>query len=181
MTKISLAYHEAGHAVIARMLWIEVRLATIRPNKFFDGHVTLGASWLDRDDANGTNVAEDREEEWRRRIEMAEDRAKLALAGPIAEMKYRPTLNGEDFADYSDLFDVAVYLKIAGGFSPISEVLVPGKPLQQTNREVSRLWERLQADTADLVELHWPSIERVAEALLIHEELGQKEIEALVY
>jgi hypothetical protein len=44
-----------------------------------------------------------------------------------------------------------------------------------------RLWEQLQADTADLVELHWPSIERVAEALLIHEELGQEEIEALVY
>jgi hypothetical protein len=181
MTKKSLAYHEAGHAVIARVLGIEVHLATIRPDKFYAGHVSHGASWPDREDANGTVAAEDREEEWQRRMEMAEDRAKLALAGPIAEMKYRPTLNGEHFADYSDLFNVAVYLKIASGFSPISEVLVPGKPLQQTKGEASRLWEQLQADTADLVELHWPSIERVAEALLIHEELGQEEIEALVY
>src|SRR5262245_381654 len=177
---MSLAYHEAGHAVIARVLGIEVRLATIRPDKFSAGHVTHGASWPDREDANGTIAAEDREEEWQQRMEMAEDRAKLALAGPIAEMKYLPTLNGEHFADSSDLLNVAVYLKIAGGFSPISEVLVPGKPLRQTNGEVSQLWERLQADTADLVELHWLSIERVAEALLIHEELGQEEIEALV-
>src|SRR6516165_5092346 len=146
--KMCLAYHEAGHAVIARVLGIEVRLATIRPDKFSAGHVTHGASWPDREDANGTIAAEDREEEWQQRMEMAEDRAKL---------------------------------EIAGGFSPISEVLVPGKPLQQTNGEVSRLWELLQADTADLVELHWLSIERVAEALLIHEELGQEEIEALVY
>jgi hypothetical protein len=181
MTKKSLAYHEAGHAVIARVLGIEVLRATIRPDEFFAGHVMHGARWPDREDANGTIAAEDREEEWQRRMEMAEDRAKLALAGPIAEMKYRPTLNGEHFANYSDLFNVAVYLKIAGGFRPISEILVPGKPLQQTNGEVSRLWEQLQADTADLVELHWLSIERVAEALLIHEELGQEEIEALVY
>ena len=179
--KMSLAHHEAAHAVIARVLGIEVRLATIRPDKFSAGHVTHGASWPDREDANGTIAAEDREEEWQQRMEMAENRAKVALAGPIAEMKYRPTLNGEHFADYCDLLNVAVYLEIAGGFSPISEVLVPGKPLQQTNGKVSRLWELLQADTADLVELHWLSIERVAEALLIHEELGQEEIEALVY
>jgi hypothetical protein len=180
MTKKSLAYHEAGHAVIARVLGIEVHLATIRPDKFSGGHVTHGASWPER----RYETVEDRGEqveEWHRRMETAEDRAKLALAGPIAEMKYRPTLNGEHFADYSDLFDVAVYLKIASEFSPISEVLVPGKPLQQTKGEASRLWEQLQADTADLVELHWPSIERVAEALLIHEELGQEQIEALVY
>jgi len=179
--KMSLAHHEAAHAVIARVLGIEVRLATIRPDNFSDGHVTHEASWPDREDANGTIAAEDREEEWQQRMEMAENRAKVALAGPIAEMKYRPTLNGEHFADYCDLLNVAVYLEIAGGFSPISEVLVPGKPLQQTNGKVSRLWELLQADTADLVELHWLSIERVAEALLIHEELGQEEIEALVY
>jgi hypothetical protein len=179
MTKKSLAYHEAGHAVIARVLGTEVHLATIRPDKFSAGHIMHGASWPDREDANGTVAAEDREEEWYRRMEMAEDRAKLALAGPIAEMKYRPTLNGEYFADYEDLLNVATYLKIASGFT--FEVLVPGKPLQQDNRLAAALWERLQADTADLVELHWPSIERVAEALLIHEELGQEEIEALVY
>jgi hypothetical protein len=57
---------------------------------------------------------------------------------------------------------------------------VPGKPLKQTNEEVSRLWERLQWDTADRVELHWPAIERVAEALLIHEELNQEQIDALI-
>jgi hypothetical protein len=169
-TRESLAYHEAGHAVAARVLGIEVCLATLRPDQVFAGHVTLGAScWLDSED------------KWQQRMEMAEAHAKLALAGPLAEMKYQPSLNGEHFADYADLLNVAAYLKIAGGFVPISEVLVPGKPLQQSNGEASRLWEQLQADTADLVELHWLSIERVAEALLIHEELGQEEIEALVY
>jgi hypothetical protein len=163
-----LAYHEAGHAVAARVLGIEVCLATLRPNEFYDGHVTLG-DWPDNED------------EWQRRMETAEAHAKLALAGPLAEMKYRPALNGQHFADYADLLNVAIYLKIAAGFVPISEILVPGKPLQQSNGLAARLWEQLQADTADLVELHWLSIERVAEALLIHEELGQEEIEALVY
>ena len=114
-------------------------------------------------------------------METAEDHAKLALAGPLAEMKCRPTLNGEHFADFRDLIDVTTYLRIASGFHPLSELLVPGKPLQQANGEVSRLWERLQADTVALVELLWPSIERVAEALLIHEELGQAQIDALIY
>ena len=175
MTK-ETAYHEAGHAVIARVLGIEVYLATIRPDKFYAGQVNHAAAWpINKED----EVAEeDREEEWLQRMETAEDRAKLALAGPLAEMKYRPTLNGEYFAEFEDLDNVAKYLQIASGFT--FEVLVPGKPLQQ-NGLASRLWERLQADTADLVELYWPSIERVAEALLIQEELGQEEIDALIY
>jgi hypothetical protein len=70
--------------------------------------------------------------------------------------------------------DVATYLKIAGGF----EVLVPGKPLRQNNREASLLWEALQRDTAELIELHWPDIERVTEALLLRGELGEKETPA---
>ena len=173
MTK-ETAYHEAGHAVIARVLGIEVHLATIRPNEFYDGQVTHEASWPELE--TGT---EDREEEWRQRMETAENRAILALAGPIAEMKYQPTLNGKDFVDENDLLNVATYLRLAGGFT--FEVLVPGKPLQQDNGEASRLWDALQRDTADLIELHWSSIERVAEALLIHEELGQEQIDALIY
>jgi hypothetical protein len=172
MTK-ETAYHEAGHAVVARVLNIPVDLATIHPDEFSNGHVAHGASWPDNETA-----AEDREEEWLRRMETAENSAKLALAGPLAHMKYRPTLNGEHFADYGDLLDVHEYLRLASGFT--FEVLVPGKPLQQDNREASRLWERLQADTADLVESYWPSIGRVAEALLIHGELGQEQIDALI-
>jgi hypothetical protein len=112
-------------------------------------------------------------------METAENRAILALAGPLAEMKYQPTLNGKDFADENDLLNVATYLRLAGGFT--FEVLVPGKPLQQDNGEVSRLWDALQRDTTELVELHWSSIERIAEALLIHGELGQEQIDALIY
>ena len=114
MTKNSLAYHEAGHAVIARVLGIEVLRATIRPDKFYAGHVVHGQAGP----RARTIGAEDREEEWFQRMETAEDRAKLALAGPLAEMKYRPTLNGEHFADFRDLLNVATYLKIASGFTP---------------------------------------------------------------
>ena len=102
-------------------------LATIHPDEFSNGHVAHGASWPDNETA-----AEDREEEWLRRMETAENSAKLALAGPFAHMKYRPTLNGEHFADYGDLLDVHEYLRLAGGFT--FEVLVPGKPLQQEQR-----------------------------------------------
>jgi hypothetical protein len=174
------AHHEAAHAVIGRVLGIEVPLATIRPDEDSAGHVEHEACWPGLPDETAED-AEDRLEELRQRDEVAEKRAIFALAGPIAHMKFQPTLNGERFANGSDdLLDVAVYLKIVSGFHPLSELLVPGRPLEQDNKETSRLWERLQWDTAELVESYWPSIERVAEALLIHEELNQEQIDALI-
>jgi hypothetical protein len=172
-------YHEvketAYHEAVARLLGIPVDWVTIRPSKNFLG-LAETIAWPTRGDER---AEEDSEEEWQWRLGVAYSDAKFALAGPLAEMKYRDTGNGEDFAGSGDLLDVAKYLQIASGFT--FEVLVPGKPLQQNNGEASRLWERLQADTADLVESYWPSIERVAEALLIHGELGQEQIDALIY
>ena len=172
-----VAFHEAGHAVIARALWIHVNRVTIRPNEFSDGHVAHEASWPDRQYETAED-AEEREEGWRWRMEIAEDRAKLALAGPFAEWKFRQIVSREYFADFRDLFDVAEYLQIASGFDPLSEILVLGKRLRHAR--ASRLWEQLQADTTELVELHWPSIERVAAALLIHKTLGPEQLDALI-
>jgi hypothetical protein len=39
---------------------------------------------------------------------------------------------------------------------------------------------RLQAETADLVEQNWPAIERVADALLSGRFLNQEDIDALI-
>src|SRR5262249_36948068 len=138
--------------------------ATIIPDEFSAGRVGHEAWWAPN--REGEVEEEDREDEWLQRMEAAENCAKVSLAGPLAHMKYEPTLSGEHFADHKDLLNVATYLQITAGRT-VDELLVPGKPLRQDN-SASRLWERLQADTADLIELHWSSIERVAEALLIH-------------
>jgi hypothetical protein len=45
-----------------------------------------------------------------------EDHTKVALAGPIAEMKFDPTLDGEWFVNqnfrWNDISNVAIYLEL---------------------------------------------------------------------
>jgi hypothetical protein len=111
-----VAIHEAAHAVVGRVLGIEIPLATIRPDKDSYGHVEHDSSWPGPPDETSED-ADDRLEELRQRDETAEKRAIFVLAGPIAHMKYLPTLNGEHFADSEDLYNVARYLN-AGTDSP---------------------------------------------------------------
>ena len=70
------AYHEAGHAVAAYRLGVEVRSATILPDHYSAGYVTHGDLFC------GHTLGSDRA--------VLERAIKISLAGPLAEARFSP-------------------------------------------------------------------------------------------
>jgi hypothetical protein len=79
------AHHEAGHAVIARVLGINVIHVALHPVGLQNGPGVLRDSALYL--AKGKNPAT--------QIIAAENDAKILLAGPIAQCFYRPLTEGQ--------------------------------------------------------------------------------------
>ena len=75
-----IAYQEAGHAVVARVLGIAVPCVTILNGAQFA--VRESAAWLARDDADRSVI-----------VRAIENDAKVALAGMCAQLRYRPGTN----------------------------------------------------------------------------------------
>ena len=97
-----IAYHEAGHALMAMLLGGEVRLVTIQP---------------DNDD--GPDRQGDTQVCWRRSgisdKEFAKKAVQVSLAGPVAEMiytgdPYHPGLIAEWAADWREAWEAAIPL-----------------------------------------------------------------------
>src|ERR1700730_1769160 len=98
-----IAYHEAGHALMALLLGGEVRLVTIEP---------------DNDD--GPDRYGDTQVLWRRagtsEKEFAQKAVQVSLAGPVAEMiysgdPYHPGLVAEWAADWRQAWEAAIPLQ----------------------------------------------------------------------
>src|ERR1044072_148301 len=97
-----IAYHEAGHALLAVLVGGEVQLVTIDP---------------DRDD--GPERQGDTQVIWRRgsmgERKFAEASLQVSLAGPVAEMiysgePYHPGLVAEWAADWRDAWNTAMQI-----------------------------------------------------------------------
>lgn len=150
-----IAYHEAGHALMALLLGGEVRLATIEP---------------DNDD--GPDRQGDTQVVWRRSDVSDEDFAEISvqvsLAGPVAEMiysgdPYHPGLVAEWAADWNDAWASAALLHQD-----------ERRRLEYLERVSIQLHRRLQQ--AEL----WAALASLADNLLAHDTLEGEQIENIV-
>jgi hypothetical protein len=159
--RMATAYHEAGHAVIARTLGIPVKLATIKPGEGYAGRVLTKVS----------NYETQTRALWMRE-------ALMSFAGAIAEGEMGGigskdawrTTRGEG----GDLTSVrhAVH-KFIGEPLKDGRVLIY-KPDYRAMRP------KLKRQAQQLVRKHWPAIERVAKALIEHETLSGTEVDKII-
>lgn len=150
-----IAYHEAGHALVAHLLGGEVRGVTIEP---------------DNDD--GPDRQGDTQVRWRRTgmsdMEFARKTVQVSLAGPVAEMiysgdPYHPGLVAEWAADWREAWTAAALLH-AGERQRLAY-------LEQVSIQ---LYCRLKA--AD----PWAALAALADHLLAHETLESEQVEEIV-
>ena len=150
-----VAYHEAGHVLMAVLLGARVTQVTIEP---------------DADD--GPQRYGDTQVVWRRRgvseQEYARKAVQVCLAGPVAEMiytgdPYHPGLVVEWAADWQAAWEAALPLH-AGERQRMAYL-----------EEVSiQLYHRMKAD--DL----WGALAALADNLLAHETLEREQIEEIL-
>ena len=156
MKKQTIAYHEAGHAVVAHRLRYQVDGASIVSTERGQGRVNLPNPIYRMDPDNV-----------RHRFRF-EHKAIMTLAGPLTQKRYSPrshwrkggsgygkfTTKGTDFQVVSDL---------------IHRVHGDGKVAET-------FWSYLEAQTERLVDQNWSAIERVAQALLKQGTLSRGEL-----
>ncbi len=150
-----IAYHEAGHALMAYLLGAKVQRVTIEP---------------DHDD--GPDRQGDTRVLWRRAADgeqaLARKMVQVCLAGPVAEMiysnePYHPGLVAAWAADWREAWDTA-------GLLHADE----RKRLTYLEEVSIQLYHRLQAN--DL----WAALASLADHLLAHETLEGKQFDEIV-
>lgn len=150
-----IAYHEAGHALMALLLGAEVKLVTIEP-----------------DDDEGPSRQGDTQVLWRRSEISTRDFARRAvqvsLAGPVAEMiytgdPYHPGLVAEWAADWHEAWNSAVLLH------PDER-----QRLEYLERTSIQLYHQLKDDAL------WAALASLADHLLAHESLEGEKVAEIV-
>jgi ATP-dependent Zn protease len=150
-----IAYHEAGHVLMAVLLGGKVKQVTIEP-----------------DDDDGPARQGDTQVRWRRSGVSDKEFAKLAvqvsLAGPVAEMiysgdPYHPGLVAEWAGDWRDAWTVA-------------EPLYPDERqrLEYLEQVSIQLYHRLKKDEL------WAALAALADNLLAHETLEGEQVEEIL-
>jgi hypothetical protein len=169
--KETLANHEAGHAVIARVLEIPVCYATLDA---LDGAGAVATT------SSATHLVPDD-------LEALEKYAIVALAGPQAQHHYCPmsrvaqnrACDGAwrvDRANATSLLAILVLRQHGKPAVPGSYVELDGPETEEFGRRFSHTTQK----TADLVEENWPAIQRVAAALVSRPALTEDDIDALI-
>lgn len=150
-----IAYHEAGHALMAVMLGGKVKQVTIEP-----------------DDDDGPDRQGDTQVLWRRSGISDDEFAKIAvqvsLAGPVAEMiysgdPYHPGLVAEWAADWREAWEAATPLH------PVER-----QRLEYLEQVSIQLYHRLKQD--DL----WAALASLADNLLAHETLDCEQVDEIM-
>jgi ATP-dependent Zn protease len=150
------AYHEAGHAVIGRVLALPCGAATIKPdfnNGIAGTSITPGPYVCEAELEKRGKMRLHRDAIWHARI-------MVSMAGAEAEIEL---LGSKALGDGEDRLEIQ---KIVSEFCRVDFW--------------NKLEPRLRAMTRMLVRRHKPRIERVAEALLAKTTLSAKALDKLV-
>lgn len=166
MARRIVAYHEAGHAVIARDLD-----ARVDHFSMIDGEQkarTHSASYA------AVKAGGDR-------VRAAEIDAMVALAGEVAQVKHAPDTGRLTHSeDQENAFNAVMFSHFSAAGLPIPD---DGAEVQLTD-EIRRLagerLTRITAEVEELVDHHWGAITRVAEALTVRDLLHETQLDALI-
>jgi hypothetical protein len=168
------AYHEAGHAVVARLQGVEIDAVMM-----FGFEKTADATVLISDRPISSDMTE--------RIAGIETAIRTGLAGPIASRLYgkAPSRKIEFIAsdDVKQAHSMAVEFALL-----IAGVPIPPPPrdnmvfeLDHTTIESANTTiTRLQAETKTLLVEHWLKVARVAQALLTCDMLDQTQLDRIM-
>ncbi len=170
------AYHEAGHAVVARVLGVTINHVTMFSTGPKNAAVaqTRSAFWLARNaDLPSQQAA------------IAKD-AKIAIAGTSAQAKFKPAKHnnspgppewGNDIQRAIALAGIAVLLKNGMCLANMPAEIDPDAA---TRSEAELVLIGFIDETEVMVAKNWPAIERTAEALLSRRILLQDDVDALI-
>ena len=173
------AYHEAGHAVVARVLGVEVTYVTLFSTDETNSAIaqTRSATWLARGADDTTLLA------------AAEKDLKISLAGPLADAWYRPKRRDKQDDWQADLAharqSAAHAVSIRRGANPLDAngQVKPGVKTELTHDEaqeclhlINQLWE----ETDKLIADNWPAVTRVAEMLFERRILSGDDVDSLI-
>ena len=159
-----LAYHEAGHCVVAYLLKPEtIREVTLVRQGNGEGHLEL-----DSDDVCVYTQQE------------IEDHIKIGLAGYLSEQTMTGTLtwgSGDDLYNAGDLVDDMIrngFFGVKHGYG-VGEYRSP-QYYEEYTKLHSNLLEKYNEETKVLVENHKEEIEIIAQALMKDQKLTRKQI-----
>jgi ATP-dependent Zn protease len=172
-----IAYHEAGHAVVARALGVGVVVVTMYPTHLNDGvagAVTTSAAYRSQKAGDGAMAF----------AAACEDDAIVSLAGPASQVEFFPNTDCKRAhrGDWSNDWETA-----QGFLRRVVVVRKEGKVFQGDycpddgdRAQVYALWEQLASRASDMVKANRGAIERVAKALLSRGCMDQDELDALI-
>jgi hypothetical protein len=165
------AFHEAGHAVISRVLGIEVDYVSVISTAADNaGNVpTRSASWLAKHlDASA-------------RILATEKDLKVTFAGMAANERAGIKFTANDEALEQDIRNAQRLASNITKLKPGGQVCDTADKLSgEIVADTKAVFERIQYDTADLVDEHWPAIERVAKYLERHGRIHRVDLDRLI-
>jgi hypothetical protein len=167
----AVAYHEAGHAVVAHMLEYQVRRVSIAPKSDSEGHV----SWPNPINRSVMSRLEFGSEAGLDRVRYRIDHAIIvSMAGALAQKRHNPRSRW----------------RYAGSGAAPGEFLLKGSDDQLALELASRVHEGekvrtaylryLEARAEALVKRHWSRIERLAITLLERETVSGDIREAMM-
>jgi len=170
-----IAYHEAGHAVVARKLGLRIVDIEMTPS---DGRVasvqTRSALWVAKQ-AGGDQAALARG--------LYAD-LMVVLAGEAAETLAGYPENPECEGDFDNSINCAWHLARIEAGLPIEpspdepQELYPGDPLHTAGLTII---ERAKAETKVMLKDNWQTVMRVAGLLATHDRLSQAELDHVIF
>ena len=172
----TVAYHEAGHAIVSLLLRPEVRVnrATIEPHGDAAGSVAF----------NESTVGSSQEDFL--------ERLCIAIAGQTAQVKKfgASAADAGAVSDFSMATQVAWDYITAYGLDPqfgpvILDVLKnqgisSGWLFDEAQRRLQSVLKEAQAKTTVIIDTHWEKVVRVAELLLEKKTITEEELRAVV-
>jgi len=152
---LSVAYHEAGHAVAAFALGVPVQRATIVPGEESAGHIKH-AKIFPRSDSPEWDTS------YRNRGR-AERSVIIFLAGDIAERHHNPKRRRGDAGDRH------AAIRLLDAFA-------------RSDDHLQKWFKALMQETDDIItsKRWWPKVEAVAQALVQHRKMSGKEVTACI-
>ena len=171
------AYHEAGHAVMARTLGMAMSYVTMLPTDDMTAGSAMAdsASWLARNANQATQLA------------AIEKDMKALLAGPHAQARYQPRKTKRIPSEWASDFKLAkscatkAVLIRNGRGAEFRSVKAPSRlPWGWTISLRLTSFNRVSNETEALVAKLWPAITLVAEELLTRRSLFEDEVDALI-